>query len=65
MRPHKLKINNFRKIEDLTIIFPRGLCVIVRRIMLKMTYYAHVACSQAATLMLFVSTKMARILLQS
>lgn len=29
MRLHNLKIQNFRKIEDLNIIFPRGLCVIV------------------------------------
>lgn len=29
MRLHELKIRNFRKIEDLSIVFPRGLCVIV------------------------------------
>jgi putative ATP-dependent endonuclease of OLD family len=29
MRLHELKIQNFRKIEDLNIVFPRGLCVIV------------------------------------
>lgn len=29
MRLHELKIRNFRKIEDLVITFPRGLCVIV------------------------------------
>ncbi|MEK6405753.1 MAG: AAA family ATPase [Acidobacteriota bacterium] len=29
MRLRQLQIRNFRKIEDLTVIFPRGLCVIV------------------------------------
>lgn len=29
MRLHKLHIKNFRKIEDLTVQFPCGLCVII------------------------------------
>ena len=29
MRLHKLEIRNFRKIEDLTIIFPSGLSIII------------------------------------